>query len=119
MFVRPDPNTPTKAYGTDGALTCTGVVVTMPDGTIAIFHFQPGEDGASTLSKYQFPAGSVFVVFGGTNDDSSINTLTGVLLYVGALQRNHGMTFYTLPFAQSVWVDKDGNWKWQDDPQKH
>jgi hypothetical protein len=73
-FVNPNGD-PNYAWGTGGCNGCVGLVVLMPDGSIAIFHFAPGDDVISTLAVYNFPPGSTFVIFGGDNEEISRLTL--------------------------------------------
>lgn len=106
-FIRPNGN-PGEWYGTGGAESCTGLLVIMPDGTIGVFHFYAGDDVFGTLGQYNFPPGSVFVMFGGNQDASSIQTLNDVRLYLDIIRNsipywNDGNQAYAFPLAQGAW----------------
>jgi RHS repeat-associated protein len=57
-------------FGTGGANPCVGVIViSNNNGNIcgSIFHFYPGEDGVSAISRYEWKGIKTAYVFGGNN----------------------------------------------------
>ena len=111
QFVNPsgDPN---KPWGTGGCGPCVGVIVQLPDGSIVIFHFSPGDNVAGTLTQFAFPPGTTFVIFGGDNSDVSLLTLARAIAWVKLMNdiNNNVYTLYAFPYVSGLWVNQNGQW---------
>jgi len=95
--------------GTDGALTCIGVIVYEPnaDGRIVVFHFTGTDSPTATLGNlftWKFKKGSKAYVFGGNGERSSNATLQAAITQLQLLK----LSVAYIPY-DGAWIDKDGN----------
>jgi uncharacterized protein RhaS with RHS repeats len=94
--------------GSDGALTCIGVIVYEPkdDGRIVVFHFNATDSPTATIGNlftWKFQKDSPAYVFGGDDEPSSRATLAATIQALKAVN----LKVYYIPY-DGLWIDKDG-----------